>query len=334
MSEINWRTTFANQNNCKTQTFQIYEQLMCGIRYFDLRIVIGSGQFHTGHYALVGRLEYEGARGQSLDSVIEQLNCFTACNSELIILSLSHCLNLDLGIHNRPFNQLEFNSLCFRLLDINHRFISSKESLNLIEKPLIHFIGNKHSAVLILLNDSTLEIDPKLYYHKGFYPSSEFPVFDKYTNTNRLDKMIKDQMNKMQLSRSSRSTNRSAVHLLSWTLTQQNIQTVGSIFGPSIAEMAFLANSNLFRLLSSDLIDLNIKIFVKKGIPNVILLDYVDSNVTAMCLAINLFNHKERAFELRRLRYLMCKYGRFLSFRYHFLFILTLVFNCLVYLYT
>lgn len=195
---------------------------------------------------------------------------------------------------NRKLNQQEYSNFFFELLGINYRFIiNSKEKVNLTEKNLNYFIGNRRSAVCIILNDLDnldIEID-SAFYHQGFFSRNEFPIYDKYSNTNDLNFMIKDQLNKMVLN----STEEFGKYfLLSWTLTQQIWPRLQIAFGESIQYLAIFANSNLFKLLStSKLNKYSFKEFVKqKSIPNVIYLDFVTPDLTAMCLAICLFNHK------------------------------------------
>lgn len=173
-------------------------------------------------------------------------------------------------------------------MNLNYRFIiPDKDTVNLTEKTLDYFIGNKRSAVCIVLNDLddlNIKINP-IFFHQGFYRSDEFPIFDKYSNTNNLEYMIKDQLNKMLYQRSKKQSN---YFLLSWTLTQHSVlQQAG--FGLSIYSMAIIANSNLFRILSTKS-GYSFKKFIKETFPNVIYLDFVTPDCTSICLAINLFN--------------------------------------------
>lgn len=288
MSEINWRSVFSTSSNTQTQLLNIYDQLQCGVRFFDIRPVISHGQFYTGHYANVVGVTYQGALGQSIRLIIDQINSFCAVNSELIILSLSHPLNLDLGLFDRPLSQDEFDRLCYELLNINHRFIAPADTVDLLDKPLNWFIGRGRPAVCIVVNDVHLKINPLFCSNKGFYSKKEFNVIDLYANTNRLEVMIADQMNKLRAYRSKNARN---YFLLSWTLTQQNVQTA---LGQSIASMAITANSYLFKLLACEPANeaeaYSFKRFVKKAYPNVISLDFVNTDVTALSLGINLFN--------------------------------------------
>lgn len=142
-------------------------------------------------------------------------------------------------------------------------------------------MGNGRSAVCIVLND---EVDLKSFYHQGFYPRNEWPIVDDYADSNKLDKMIDDQLNKLAKNRSGSKKN---YFLISWTLTLKGAQNV---FGPSIHTIAHAANTSLYRLI----LDSNFKSLIKKGFPNIITQDFVTSDNTAIAFAINFF--KDDAF--------------------------------------
>lgn len=331
MSEIRWQSVFATKSNTQTQILSIYEQLNCGVRWFDIRPVISNGQFYTGHYAHVVGGVFQGALGQSIRQIVDQINSFCATNPELIILCISHCLNLDLGLFDRPLHPAEFDRLCNELLAINHRFIVPDDA-NLLDKPLTHFIGNRRPAVCLVLSDPNLRVDPLFGLHNGFYSKPSFDVIDQYANTNRLEVMIEDQMNKLLTYRSKENNSRN-YFLLSWTLTQQNIQTT---FGQSIASMAIIANSHLFKLLSAGPTGYSFRRFVKNAYPNVISLDFVNTDVTALSLGINLFNSSSpppapfaqlKAFGISTLTQVLVR----LVERYLLVFTVCLLFNLMFY---
>ena len=88
MSVSNNGTIGAAPCNTQTQTQSILGQLNLGARYFDIRPIVGSGQYFTGHYSHVNSvLGMQGARGESIPDIISDINNFTATNNELIILN-------------------------------------------------------------------------------------------------------------------------------------------------------------------------------------------------------------------------------------------------------
>ena len=211
-----------------------------------------------------------------MDTIVQQINEFTSHSKELIILSLSHSLNTDLGNSNyRPLNQDEFDRLFRQLAGIRDLFLSSNEAVNLLDKPVNYFLSAGKSAVVIVLNEGT---NLGSFHHRGFYPASEFPVIDDYANSNNLNKMIDDQMRKMAKHRGDSKN----FFLLSWILTLQGIDNVT---GPSIEFLAHQANSNVHRLI----LDLNFSSLVKRGYPNVILQDFIGTDNSSVAVAVNFF---------------------------------------------
>ena len=78
-----------------TQELDVLGQLRAGARYLDIWPVISHADYYTGHYTKTDQAGWQGSAGQSIDEVIDNVNDFTASNSELIILYLSHSANTD-----------------------------------------------------------------------------------------------------------------------------------------------------------------------------------------------------------------------------------------------
>lgn len=211
-----------------------------------------------------------------MDTIVQQINEFTAHSKELIVISLSHSLNTDLGnSHYRPLNQEEYDRLFNQLKNIKDLFVTSNEAVNLLDKPVNYFLGAGKSAVVIVMNDGA-NLGP--FHHQGFFPSNEFAVVDDYADTHDLNKMIDDQMRKLAKNRGDAKN----FFLISWILTLQGIDNVT---GPSIEHLAHLANTNMHRLI----LDLNFPSLVRRGHPNVIFQDFVNTDSTSLALAINFF---------------------------------------------
>lgn len=73
MSEYHPGTVGASYWNTQTQLLDMYNQLVYGARYFDLRPVLSKGAFVSGHYS-----EFQGAwfggNGQSFDGIVRAVN--------------------------------------------------------------------------------------------------------------------------------------------------------------------------------------------------------------------------------------------------------------------
>jgi hypothetical protein len=73
MSEIHKATSGASRENTQTQWLNIYNQLVRGSRWFDIRPCLADGGKHKlCHYSDVGA--YQGAFGQDVVDVLNQVN--------------------------------------------------------------------------------------------------------------------------------------------------------------------------------------------------------------------------------------------------------------------
>lgn len=259
-------TAFANPANTITQALPVGVQLAKGARYFDIRPVITAGQFATGHYGDVGgAIGWQGQNGQSIQSIIDEINAFTNQQTELIILNLSHSLNTDVGRDYRPFDQSEWNRLFQQLEGLQKRYSSTVSDLTTL--PLSNFIGGGSAAVLIIVEESA-----ELGSRPGFFTAGSFPVYNSYADSNDLDNMASDQFGKM-----ATETQKGTYFLLSWTLTQSGFQAFNGT--PSILDLARVANDALVsRLLGQD----------HAGFPNIIYTDYIlDARSVVAAMSLN-----------------------------------------------
>jgi hypothetical protein len=286
MSRLNSGTPFAKPCNTVTQTRSVLGQLHAGARYFDIRPVISGGQFYTGHFSPVPSLGVQGATGQSLDSIIDDVNSYTAANQELVVLYLSHDLNTDLGIF---FPQTHWNLLLSKLLRLNHRFVVPNPStVDLTTLPLEDFIGSQAAVVVVVQpSDSTVTLGK--FTDQGFYTPQSFPVFDSYANTESLDAMQTDQMiRKLPVLRPEPDA---GSFLLSWTLTQSAAAALrcpavlppGTVPPVSYASVLDLAAKAYPALYQSVLPASN-----RRTYPNILDIDNVQSSdVAALAMAVN-----------------------------------------------
>ncbi|THH20231.1 hypothetical protein EW146_g1105 [Bondarzewia mesenterica] len=278
MSIISGGTIGAFPCNCLTQNASVAGQLSMGSRYFDIRPVISAGHYYTGHYSQVGD-NWLGANGQSIQDVINDINDFTANNAELIIMTLSHDYNTDVGnISYRHFTQDEWNGLFSLLLSINGLFVAPGDptSVDLRNLTLNQFIGNGRAAVVIIFQPGQQGPSLGSFAYSGFYDNWQLSVFNRYSNTNDKDAMANDQVQKMR-------DNGDGYFLLSWTLTQNDVQASTCWLGTarSIYDLAYLANSLLyFKVLPKCNGRVN---------PNILLVDNMGSNpaIVALAMAIN-----------------------------------------------
>jgi hypothetical protein len=283
MSQFNPGTFFANRCNVITQATGILGQLQYGARYFDIRPVISDGKYLTGHYTEIsigeGINSWQGANGQSIASLIDDINTFTAANQELIVLYLSHDLDTDLGNDAyAPFTQAQWDVLLLSLQNINHLFVyEGSLTTDLTTLPLNTYIGAGKAAVVVVVDASGSGITLGNQAGQGFWLPNNFPVYNEYSDTNNLQTMVSDQLAKMAAQKTTPDT---SYFLLSWTLTQSTGQAIGCCLelSPGILDLANSANA---QLTSQLLPACNASCF-----PNIIYIDNISTAVDVLAIAM------------------------------------------------
>lgn len=277
MSVLGSHTVFINNGNVLTQYTSIGNQLNLGSRYLDIRPCISSGKYVTGHYSSVDAGPYkgwQGANGQSIADIINDLNAFTAKNKELVILNLSHAYNTDAGNNNYPdFNQAQWDGLLQQLASGVQNLFVSPGDYDLTNLTISQFIGGSKAAVVIVVEPGNISLG--FYAGKGFYTYGQVNAWNKYADSNDVNQMISDQTTKMK---NNRQNPNQSYFLLSWTLTQNGTQAF--LGTPSILDLANQANPRVHvELLRS---------CSKQTYPNIIMVDGMkDSDVAALAVAVN-----------------------------------------------
>jgi hypothetical protein len=284
MSTIGAHTAFAYPCNTQTQTKSIADQLNLGARYFDLRPVISGGNYFTGHYSKILDSTYQGANGQSIDSVVNDVNTFMDGTPDLVILKFSHDFNTDLGnTQYRPFNQAEYNGLLNKLSALRHRYTTA-DDVDLTQIPITSFVGKNKGSVLVICDpdDHTVTLPG----NTGFYPIRNFPLYDDYAHANDVDQMKANQIWKMGTIKTSPDP---TFFVLSWTLTQSDAQAGGCWADPtgttsSILDLAAEANPTIYDKLWQSI--------WPPAYPNVLYTDNVaDTTNLGLALATNYMLH-------------------------------------------
>ncbi|KAJ3554652.1 hypothetical protein NM688_g2996 [Phlebia brevispora] len=273
MSKLNGHSLLGSiPEHVLTQSHDIAYQLSAGSRYFDIRPVISEGQFKTGHYDIMGEpLKGQGANGQLIVEIIDQVNAFTEAHKELVILLLSHDYNTDDGY--RGFTQSEYDKLLEDLCGIKDLYVApDPANVDLSQLPLNDFIGGGRAAVICVVQ-STINLGE--YQHRGFYRYDQHNVYNSYSDARELDRMISDQLLKL---REQRPSPDHPLFLLSWTLTEDAISIV--LEGSSILHFAKIADPAIFngQLMTA---------CSKSTYPNILYIDDFRSEVTALAMYIN-----------------------------------------------
>ncbi len=279
MSTYTSGTAFSYECNTLTQTKSVYDQLVAGARYFDIRPVISAGQYYTGHYSLIVDMSWQGGNGQSIASIIEDVNRFTATNKELVILYLSHDYNTDVGnMSYRHFTQEEWDGLFEELMALNNLYTAASPEPDLTMLKLNDYIGGERAAVAVIVDPGVPSTHLGNYSQRGLYLKNCFKVFDSYSETNILNDMMSDQLEKLRV---QKPTPDACYFLLSWTLTQ-GVSQATSCYLPgikSILDLANEANPQLYTTLTQ---------YTNKCYPNILYIDNVTiSTIASFAMAVN-----------------------------------------------
>jgi hypothetical protein len=276
MSTVTSGTAFGSARNTQAQALGVQGQLRLGVRYFDIRPVISGGQYYTGHYSKINQINsWQGANGQSIASIISDVNAYTASNQELVILYLSHDLNTDLdNASYAPFTQDQWNALLSQLKSLNHLFVT-QSSTDLTTLPLSTFI-NRQAAGVVVVDASASGITLGNFATAGFYTPRNLTVYNNYSGTNDLGVMQSGQLGQMKAQRPNPDA---TYFLLSWTLTQDSEQATLPT-ADSILDLAAMANPALYSSL--------LPVCSAQTYPNILYIDGVNSSdITALAMAVN-----------------------------------------------
>jgi 1-phosphatidylinositol phosphodiesterase len=285
MSELHHCDIGSNINTglVQTQGLSISKQLQAGSRYFDIRVDYDHKELVTYH-----RSGDSGCNGQSLETVFnESVEFIKSHRSETFILKFSHIRS------NRNKEQEIKERIDQFISQVKYKeflFIQPDNLVNLAEIPLGSFRGK-----FVLVFDYPEFINVKqgrFRYHDGFeVDKSEtivkrlksyepnLTVCDSYSDTTTLDKMKKDQLNKLD---KYGGFGKDYLFLLSWTLTSG----FKTFFGGSVKELAAQANTALPEALYQQIV------LSGKAIPNIVYIDYVNAITTKCIIQYNFLNKK------------------------------------------
>ena len=269
MSILRYCTLGATRANTQTQSLNIYEQLMQGTRYFDIRIDdYGFEELITYHRAIFGL----GCSGESLQSIVKGLNDFFGNDGihEAVIIAFSFRGNshnamvktqhyLDEYLGNRYMFKSDLSDLPVTLSQLSLRDVRRKVICT------YNLVNDDDTTTKDITN---FRWDP--YPNKGIAADSlkkSLQVYDKYSDTDDYVKMSLDQINKCI---QSGGLNKNYLFLLSWTLTQRPLYS-------SIRDLASIAHKNLASAMD-DLYALAAgnNSEPSSKLPNIIYIDYVD----------------------------------------------------------
>ena len=265
----------ANACNTETQLLNFNEQLIQGIRMFDVRPTFYNNTFYTYHATDCDGL---GCRGAALSTILNDVNKFLDNHSELVFFEISHFCrtsNSDTALLNL-FNRILGDKIYKETVPTSVPFI---------HQPLKDIIGNGTSGKIILIFDGVANTSANRA-NGLFNGSFLLPREGRWTNSHYLKDMIQAQLNEY----SNFSNDGEHLFQFSWQITQNELQAINCAINPnapSIHKTADSANVRIAPVLDS-LIAVN---EIRKGrIPNIIYLDFSESFVTKQCIKISKLN--------------------------------------------
>lgn len=281
-----WKNTEAigvgHSRNTQCHKLELYHQLgNGGVRVLDVRAVMKHGKFHQAHGSFIGST-YNGMFGASLGEMVDQANQFMKdYPGELYIWDIHHFAARNGDDHYKPLDDDARKKLYDELKRINWR-PHYKEDADLSRLPLSDLIDEKlaKSGRSVSLIRVPTEWASKKHFpgsHSGFFTGVNLPLKTRWSDTNKLQKLIDDQVKGLREARSSR---KSEMYNMDWILTQQNIQVAFPMQLESIVEMSRQAWKALYSDLWGALTDISY--------PNLITMDNIHGNEQkAIVMAIN-----------------------------------------------
>lgn len=277
-------SNLATGQNAKTQSLDIYHQLLSGIRYFDIRPVLDNGNWYLGHF---DREHGYGADGQALSDVINDIAYFlqNLQNNELLILDVSNEVDRSTNTWNSNNDPDFFLNLINELKKIPYLYTAGPD-VTLTTLTLNDFIANG-PAVIIRLNTLSGQdlLQDAGVYRQGFFYPEDLVIDGSYADTDNLEAMQKDQYSKFL----SWSQNPDANSLFSVSWTQTLVSIVEDVnLLDSIETRADIAYAHLAQYGKPP--ESTFLYWNSNGkIPNIITIDYArpDRRLPALCLALN-----------------------------------------------
>lgn len=257
-----------------TQKNSLFEQLLCGCRYFDIRVDYDHDELVTYH-----REGHFGANGQSISDVFHQAKEFLdVYKNETVVFKISH-IRSDCG-HDKEktvdkfveYVTSNFSTLLYR----------SSEDVNLHTSDLKMFQGK----VIMVCDfysgyngyDHTRGIFK--YYDADESLSSpgfnQMNVYDKYSNTMIFDQMKSDQMEKWD---HNAGHGAEKLFLLSWTLT---INPGEILDNPTLSNESLANEAN--SCLAQGLEEGKDNRYAK---PNIVYIDYIEDDLCDIIIKYN-----------------------------------------------
>ncbi len=248
----------------QTQDLSIYEQLIYGVRYFDLRPRLSGGKLFMHHGPIVG---------PELAVALDDVGRFCRGRRELVILKYSHYAAFGDSAYQQMVREIKQRLDPWLLKSL-------PKGKRLAEIPLKDLLGEKCAVVVACDGDYPLaKRTPGIWVYRDWDAADpqqgDLRVYDRYSDTTDFDRMKADQLDKFaRFDGTCRQPDLPCdLFLLSWTLT------------PATNVRGYCETPN--RKLADEMKDLRVPNRFGRAV-NLLYVDYVESaHVTDVALAMN-----------------------------------------------
>lgn len=299
MSEFGASTLWANPCTTITQTHGIRGQLERGCRFFDIRPVKSGGHYYTGHYTNAGThlgitLGWQGANGQSIADVIDDVNDFTANHQELVILRLTDSRNTDASGSYPHLDPSQWTALLNQLVTqpngLDHLLTGVPAATDLTERTISSLIGSSSRVLVIVDVEPGVSLNPfdglgvfpaaALHNEQNHYSNTPYASVMVFGGTNNSNHQDIGQLAKLA---QYRAPNLDNYFILSWTLTQDSALAFNCVFGSIPISVMMIAQTAKAPLRAYLPAATSAEVY-----PNVIMIDdVVNADFAVMAMVMN-----------------------------------------------
>ncbi|KAL4734222.1 pectate lyase superfamily protein-domain-containing protein [Aspergillus similis] len=184
-------------SNTETQSLDHYNQLVVGVRYFDMRIVsVNGGDFWAAHVNDETSASPLGATGVSLDELIAGVNRFTTdYPGDVIIWYIRYMTDLDNGDLTedaRYWDSAKAEEFYDKLETVNNRCTGLSNTPQFDQQPIKNFLdANDGAGCVLLLTDGRLRdgiaVDRNssgIYHGPTYLHRDDYWAEEQYTQQN------------------------------------------------------------------------------------------------------------------------------------------------------
>ncbi|KAK7427880.1 hypothetical protein QQZ08_005653 [Neonectria magnoliae] len=189
-----------------------------GVRVLDVRPFVYANTFRAAHGSMIAGA-WNGMLGETIWDITNAVAEFhKAFPGELIIIDIPADETGRIEYGYKKFRDKDRKALYKALMEnINGTVVPDNEDIT--KWPLERLIGNGTSATLIRVDDSWGKKKDFPGGARGFVTHKNFPTIQRWSNKNRAEKMVLDQLEHLRLNRPSRD---SKIFHSDWLRTQSS----------------------------------------------------------------------------------------------------------------